>query len=166
MKNKTKLFKRVAVISVVLCVVCLFNSCVKKLDDPAPSETQKRSPVELKPGLFAVDFDGLRSDGGFAYKIGYVLAGGDSDDQPIISNLRLFENGVELHPAHSQHADIRNLGGGRFSHWETTLYFSTSDNTNPVTNGREYAYTLDGSAYPTSITVKAVTNGTGSHSGQ
>ena len=56
------------------------------------------------------------------------------------STLRLFENGKELGPAHAAHVDIRAKGGGQFSHWNTTLYFSASDNSDPRTNGREYKY--------------------------
>ena len=33
---------------------------------------------------------------------------------------------------------IRNEGGGAFSHWNGSLYFSTSDHTDPTSNGREY----------------------------
>lgn len=57
-----------------------------------------------------------------------------------VSTLRIFEDGVELGPAHSLHRDIRELGEGRFSHWHTNLYFSASDNTDPRTNGRTYQY--------------------------
>ncbi len=54
------------------------------------------------------------------------------------SRLQLLENGRLLGPAHSSHADIRDKGGGRFSHWGDYLYFSTSDGTDPRTNGRTY----------------------------
>ena len=40
------------------------------------------------------------------------------------------------------HADIRSLGGGRFSHWGNNLFFSASDNTDPRTNGRTYTYQI------------------------
>lgn len=55
------------------------------------------------------------------------------------SMLVLFEDGKPLGPPRSVHADIREQGGGRYSHWtRETLYFSASDNTNPRTNGRRY----------------------------
>jgi len=55
------------------------------------------------------------------------------------SMIVLFENGKPLGPPRSVHADIREKGGGRYSHWtRETLYFSSSDNTNPRTNGRKY----------------------------
>jgi len=65
------------------------------------------------------------------------------------SLLRLFEADQELGPAHSPHADIRNNGTGCFSHWSGNrsgepqqLYFSTSDNSDPTTNGRTYTWVV------------------------
>lgn len=55
------------------------------------------------------------------------------------SMLVLLENGEPIGPARSVHAQIREIGKGRYSHWtRATLYFSASDNTDPRTNGREY----------------------------
>ncbi len=74
-----------------------------------------------------------------------------SPDTPVrqASSLQLLEDDVELGPAHSQHATIRELGGGAFSHWSgnadgkpQSLYFSASDNTDPTKNGRAYRWVL------------------------
>jgi Macrocin-O-methyltransferase (TylF) len=54
------------------------------------------------------------------------------------SSLRVFEDGFELGPAHSLHDDITAHGGGRFSHWGRWLMFSSSDGSDPRTNGRAY----------------------------
>ncbi len=51
---------------------------------------------------------------------------GDSPDSPASSCLRLFENGIEIGPPHSDHEAIRALGGGRFSHWGDKIYLSSS----------------------------------------
>lgn len=59
------------------------------------------------------------------------------------SSLRLYEDGTELGPPHSIHDDIRQKGGGRYSHWNEYIYFSTSDNSDPRTNGRTYSYDYD-----------------------
>jgi hypothetical protein len=64
----------------------------------------------------------------------------DSQPQPEHSTLIIYENGVALGPGHSLHDNIRKIGRGRFSHWGETLYFSTSDNSDPNNNGRQYAY--------------------------
>lgn len=65
---------------------------------------------------------------------------GDKSTAPRQSRLQIYENGVAIGPAHSAHADIRNLGRGRFSHWGNSLRFSSSDNTNPKRNGRVYTF--------------------------
>ena len=36
------------------------------------------------------------------------------------------------------YAGVRRLGGGRFSHWGTSIYFSSSDGSPPESNGRTY----------------------------
>ena len=54
------------------------------------------------------------------------------------SSLVLFEDGRPLGPAHAPHDQMRSLGGGRYSHWGTHLFFTTSDNSDPRSNGRRY----------------------------
>ncbi|MEN0052966.1 MAG: hypothetical protein AAGC65_04820 [Mucilaginibacter sp.] len=148
MKSKLIRFQKVLLSGILFTTIIFFNGCKKEEASKIKPSTVMQTVKEKKPGLYIIDFDGLRSDGGFSYKIGYVIEGGDSNDEPEKSVLRLFENGIELHPAHSNHQGIRDYGKGRFSHWGTTLYFSTSDNTDPVANGREYTYTLNGAGYP------------------
>src|SRR4051812_35657736 len=63
---------------------------------------------------------------------------GDTNDVPFRSDLRLFENGTQLGPAHATHADIAAQGGGRYSHWNDYLIFSTSDGSDPRENKRHY----------------------------
>lgn len=64
----------------------------------------------------------------------------DADNGSFESRLVLFEDGNLLGPPHSLHAQIRTEGRGRYSHWENVLYFSTSDSTDPRTNGRLYRF--------------------------
>jgi hypothetical protein len=75
----------------------------------------------------------------------FVL-GGDSNTTPTQSNVLVLENGAPLGPAHSLHADIRALGGGRYSQSGTSLYFSASDNSDPTANGRSYTYAVPAGA--------------------
>jgi hypothetical protein len=64
----------------------------------------------------------------------------DSSDNLMRSPLELYEDGKLIGPAHSAHVDIRDIGLGRFSHWQGIgLIFSTSDNSDPNTNGRRYS---------------------------
>jgi 2-polyprenyl-6-hydroxyphenyl methylase/3-demethylubiquinone-9 3-methyltransferase len=50
----------------------------------------------------------------------------------------VFENDRQLSTPHALHDDIANFGAGRFSHWESSLYFSTTDGSDPNANGRNY----------------------------
>ena len=66
------------------------------------------------------------------------LSTGDSQQSPFSSPLQFFENGIALGPPHTVHEVIGKQGGGAFSHWHNVLFFSTCDNSDPRTNGREY----------------------------
>lgn len=62
------------------------------------------------------------------------------------SDMRLFENGHALGPAHSERADIEALGRGRYLYSTDGLYFSSSDGSDPRTNGRTYGIRFRGYA--------------------
>lgn len=62
----------------------------------------------------------------------------DLPEMPRRSSLRMFEDGRPLMFAHAPLVSIQKVGEGRYSHWEDKLYFSTSDNSDPNTNGRRY----------------------------
>ncbi len=66
----------------------------------------------------------------------------DDASNPQRCPLALYENGAALRPAHSRHADVRTVGRGAFSFWGGRLLFSTSDNSDPNTNGRTYGYSV------------------------
>jgi hypothetical protein len=64
------------------------------------------------------------------------------------SSAILLENGIPLPgPANVLHDDIRSLGGGRYSFWKGTVYFSTPDNSDPRTNGRQYVIVYEQCAW-------------------
>ena len=63
----------------------------------------------------------------------------DAAGSPISSQLVLRENGIILGPAHAIHDQIRNSGGGAFSHWNGNLFFSTTNNSDPRENGKIYS---------------------------
>lgn len=92
-------------------------------------ERLRRLPVALP----------CQSAGGHAW---HVFVGHDelSDDASgNASPLILCEDGRPLGPAHTPHQIIRDSGAGAFSHWRGGLYFSTSDNSSPLENGRAYS---------------------------
>ncbi|MGY8631858.1 class I SAM-dependent methyltransferase, partial [Bradyrhizobium sp. 14AA] len=74
----------------------------------------------------------------FRLQLSPRFAPGDDEECSDRSMLRLFEDGRELGPAHSAHADVARLGAGRFSHWARDLLFSSSDGQDPRHNGRRY----------------------------
>jgi hypothetical protein len=82
----------------------------------------------------------IRHESGLCWvtEVPSALALGDESGKPSKSTLRLFEDGRELGPWRSRHDDIRQIGGGRYSHWHQELYFSTSDGSDPITNGKTY----------------------------
>ena len=54
------------------------------------------------------------------------------------SKYAVCEDHYALGPPHSDLDSIPAKGGGRFIHWMEGFHFSTSDNSNPNTNGRVY----------------------------
>ncbi len=73
------------------------------------------------------------------YRFGKFADTAESEDR---SDIELYEEDKRLGPGHTTpHADIGALGLGRFSHWRynySAIIFSSSDNTDPRTNGRNY----------------------------
>jgi glycosyltransferase involved in cell wall biosynthesis len=63
----------------------------------------------------------------------------DNQSDPMHSPLLLFEDDTLLTGAHSAHNAIRTKGRGTYSHWGNAIYFSSSDGTSPLTNGRTYS---------------------------
>jgi hypothetical protein len=87
----------------------------------------------------------LAITGPFVHDPGYAFEASLPDLAPYSdsatsqqSNMSLYEDGHQLGPAHSGQSDIRDLGRGRFSHLGALVIFSTSDNSDPNTNGRRY----------------------------
>lgn len=96
--------------------------------DAGPTCTTPIAPAEM------------RTETGKAYFVSRNFGfRGDSLDDTTRSPAELLENGSAIGPAHSLHATIRTDGAGRFSHWYNALYFSTTDGSDPRTNGRAYA---------------------------
>ena len=76
-------------------------------------------------------------------EIGHCFVGQIPDnlisDREGYSHLIVLENGSPLPSAHAAHDTIRTKGKGNYSHWGKEVYFSTSDNSSPLVNGREYS---------------------------
>jgi hypothetical protein len=87
----------------------------------------------------------------FRYFARDLLFPPDNLQSMAASQLILCENGRPLGPGHSLHKAIRLFGRGRYSHWAdgtgTSLYFSTSDNSDPNVNGRDYSLEFAGARF-------------------
>jgi hypothetical protein len=117
-----------------LFLIVLANVCVLVLHLSAPRVEAGLAPdamVEEGGDAFTVPLPHLR------YPYTSV-----SDDNGVASSLVLREDDRPLGQAHSLHQKIRDLGEGRYSHWYQTLYFSSSDHSDPRKNGRIYAVTF------------------------
>lgn len=75
--------------------------------------------------------------------IGTAMGEGDSADEPQASGLVLYERDLMLGPAHAPLAVIAKTGLGAYSHWHGQVMLSSSDNSDPNTNGRRYETWLD-----------------------
>ncbi|HMG09191.1 MAG TPA: hypothetical protein VK609_11810, partial [Mucilaginibacter sp.] len=145
--------ERRSLASFALTAILLIGSCAKNADAPSPpinaispEPFSASNTTNAAPTVYPINASTIRHDEGHGYKSGPISTTGDSNEQPTASTLKIYENGVALGPAHSAHADIRKIGKGSFSHWGKDLYFSASDNSSPINNGRKYTYTLTGTA--------------------
>ena len=87
----------------------------------------------LEPGL-------IQPEQGLAFFVDLAPLGFQLTDKPDpSSSLVMFEDGKPL-VGQQLHAAIRKRGGGRFSHWGRYLHFSSSDGSDPRTNGRAYSF--------------------------
>lgn len=69
--------------------------------------------------------------------------GPDDETHPRRSRLMLYEDGVPVGFAHQPFSNVMAYGGGRYRHTADGLVFSTTDNTDPNVNGREYSVCAD-----------------------
>jgi glycosyltransferase involved in cell wall biosynthesis/SAM-dependent methyltransferase len=76
-----------------------------------------------------------------------VFGLGDSVDKPTDSRLFLFADGKRIGSPHIGIGLIERGGAGNFSHWDGTLYFSASDNSDPNTNGCSYTAAMSDELY-------------------
>lgn len=100
-------------------------------------------PAPPKPiGEEVVQLRGPFERFGLAYVTRPRKLRAEADDPAVesdrTSRVVIYEEGRPLGPAHAAFSDISKLGGGRFSHLPSGIVFSTSDGTDPDTNGRTY----------------------------
>lgn len=96
---------------------------------------------------FVLASGSIQHDAGCAYVIalknrpyGWPATRFVSDTTPEVqsSRLILLEDGMSFGQPHALQNDIRRKGGGLYSHWEQSLYFSALDCSDPRENGKRY----------------------------
>jgi MoaA/NifB/PqqE/SkfB family radical SAM enzyme len=117
-------------------------NCRSCIDFYAPSEARNRASVDYKRTrefpvvlvlrhLNRIALTSIQKEQGFCY-IARIPPTADPNEYC------LYEGDGPLGPAEQLHDDIRREGAGRFSIWGTSVYFSSSDNSDPRRNQRGY----------------------------
>ena len=82
---------------------------------------------------------------GYAYKVSIPQLSGVADtERGLVSPTVVCEGDHRMGAAHTPIVDIIQKGGGRFIHYDDNVFFSSSDNTDPNTNGRRYRIVIPG----------------------
>lgn len=90
-------------------------------------------PLKLTP-----PFKHLRGSGYQAELPNIFKDFANTPDNFFNSSMRILEDGRPLKLPFGDMLNIYYCGGGAYNHWSNILLFSTSDNTDPNTNGRTY----------------------------
>ena len=82
---------------------------------------------------------------GPAYKVSIPQLSDVADtERGLVSQTVVCEGDHRMGPAHTPIVEITQKGGGRFIHYHDTVFFSSSDNTDPNSNGRRYRIVIPG----------------------
>lgn len=102
--------------------------------------------IPRPPGMMAEPLQGFMESPGHSYRvISYLLARfADASEDNMRSPVMLYEGLTPLGPARSYIRDVQGIGLGRFifvrfgEDPRSHVVISTSDNSDPNTNGRKY----------------------------
>ncbi len=129
--------RMILMIAISAVIVCVLLAMARRTSDVAPAGTLV---VALHPPY--------ANEGAMAWRAHILPFDRDTlrrypADDPAVADGRspviIYEGGKPLGPAHSSFADISKLGHGRFSYWTGLgMFFSTSDGSDPNSNGRRY----------------------------
>lgn len=148
-------------ICTTLCAAILGCSGEAETDNVPPRSTVTALALASAPSTCTqnpVNVASAWPDGRFAWGIsGSFGIPADTNEETTRSVLRVFEDGVEIGPAHATHVDIRQIGMGRFSHYANvdgsneSIRLSATNGSNVKTNGKAYTYciAMTSSAVPT-----------------
>jgi len=104
---------------------------------PRPFDLLETEPL-VQLGVAA---DQVVHDAGRCYRFLFrTSAGRHFSYTSQFARLPLYEDGIRLPRGGSMHEDIRVKGEGRYSMWPLSVYFSSSDGSDPRSNGRQYTF--------------------------
>jgi hypothetical protein len=118
-----------------------------------PTRTATAAARAVTPDVPAAPADGAiaLAPGAIRHQVGYAYWVRVPDEwqtfasdhaDPQRSALVVEEDGVALAPGNAPLEVVQKVGRGSFLHWGGWLYFSSSDNTDPRSNGRDYRAAL------------------------
>ena len=95
--------------------------------------------IDLSPPLSQLE--------GYAYKVSIPqLSGlGDTAEGATRSPAVVCEGDHRMGPGHTPFLEVIQKGAGRYSHYNDLVVFSSSDNTDPNSNGRRYKIVIPSS---------------------
>ena len=118
-------------------------NCLPCIDFYAPGQSGNRSTVDYKRTqefpvvlvlrhLSRVELTSIQKEHGLCYvaRVPPTIVPGE---------YWVYEGDRPLGPAEQLHDDIRREGAGLFSIWGSSVYFSSSDNSDPRRNQRDYS---------------------------
>jgi len=109
--------------------------------DEAAAARAQLPPAVRAGGALLIGTGAVQLQSGHAYWVRlpdeWLPVASDQTD-PQRSTVVVEEDGVALAPGNAPLETVQKVGRGSFLHWGVWLYFSSSDNTDPRTNGRKY----------------------------
>lgn len=125
-------------IAISAVVVCALLAILKRASDLTPAGA-----------LVVTLYRPYDNEAGMAWRVTHILPfdmaalrrypADDPASEHGRSPVMIYEDGKPLGPAHSDFASISKLGHGRFSYWtDQGFIFSSSDGSDPNSNGRRY----------------------------
>jgi len=135
----------------------------RKPVDHERADEQTSSLIDHLDGYVKFDWDSFELKRPFRKVQGYAWLAelpeyqdsADCAEYPLRSPLFLDEDRANVGPGHSSHFDIIGRGQGRYSHWGEGVIFSSSDNTDPNANGRNYSIRVRRASRSTDSAMKA-----------
>ena len=124
----------VGLVSIFIVIVAVWLVATGRISSPGLVKYLRSLFVGRQSGLM----HNINHESGHCYVV--IVPEQLLSDREVASWVHLFEDGKPIGPAHCPHDQVRQFGGGRFSHWGAEVYFSSSDNSDPRTNGRDYAW--------------------------